>query len=335
LESYVVYLICRAILGLLSVLPRALAGALVDLLATGLFWLDRRHRQIADTNLTIAFPALSRADRLRIARSSFCSVGRNALEVSRMARLTPRTIERLVTYDEHCGLNNFQAAVATGKPLLYLTGHFSAWELLPTAHALYGHPLSFITRPLDNPHLEKYIVHVREAAGNRVIAKKNSARQILENLKAGLPVGILMDQNTSLQEGVFANFFGIPAATSSGLALLALRRDAVVLPGYITPVRRGRYTIKFLPPLEMVKTGDMARDVQRNTERFNAVLEGIVKEQPASWLWGHKRWKLRPAEEGPRDLYAMSAEELRRQLASLRGTPGDAGVTASAPAPVR
>jgi KDO2-lipid IV(A) lauroyltransferase len=317
LESYLLYLICRAALAILSIVPRAAAEGVIDALAIVLYYLDGRHRRIADTNLTIAFPELSRAERRRVARRSFCNVGRNLLEVSRMPRLTPGKVRHLVTYDSQNGLNNFEAALATGKPLLYLTGHFSAWELLPAAHALYGHPLSFITRPLDNPYIEKYLVRVREASGNKVISKKNASRQILESLKGGTPVGILMDQNTSLQEAVFADFFGIPAATTSGLALFALRRDAIVLAGYITPEHRHRYTIKFLPPIELQRTGDMNRDVRLNTERFNAVLESIVREQPESWLWGHKRWKLQPP-GNPQDLYTLPEDELRRVVASMR-----------------
>ncbi len=323
MESYFIYLVCRVALALLSVLPRSVAETLVDVLAAATYHLDARHRRIADVNLSIAFPELGSGERMRIARRSFQYTGRNLLEISRMRKLDARTISRLVTYDGQCGLNNYEAAAATGKPLLYLTGHFSAWELLPVAHALYGFPLSFVTRPLDNPHLEKFVVTVRESCGNRVISKKDSARRILEHLKAFRPVGILMDQNTSLQEGVFADFFGIPAATSTGLALFALRRDAVVLPGYLTPPHNGQYLIKFLPPLELVRTGDMTRDIALNTARFNEVLEGIVREQPDSWLWGHMRWKLQPR-GNPQNLYALDEEELHRFLATARHprTPG-------------
>jgi KDO2-lipid IV(A) lauroyltransferase len=154
---------------------------------------------------------------------------------------------------------------------------------------------------MDNPHLERYLVRIRELAGNEVISKKNSARRILENLKSSRPVGILLDQNTSLQEGIFADFFGVPAATSTSLALFALRTDATVLPGFLTPMRNGRYTIKFLPPLELIRTGDMNRDIELNTARFNSILEEIIRMQPESWLWGHKRWKNQPA--GKPDVY--------------------------------
>jgi KDO2-lipid IV(A) lauroyltransferase len=185
--------------------------------------------------------------------------------------------------------------------------------------------LSFVTRPLDNRHLERYMVRIRELAGNQVISKKNSARRILENLKASRPVGILMDQNTSLQEGIFADFFGVPAASSSSLALFALRSDAVVLPGFLTPMQKGRYTIKFLPPVDLVRTGEMSRDIEINTARFNAILEEIIRCQPDSWLWGHKRWKNQPP--GNPDLYSLSDRELREFLARSAARKTDVNET--------
>ena len=188
--------------------------------------------------------------------------------------------------------------------------------MLPTAHALYGYPLNFITRPLDNGYLERFVSAVRQASGNTVISKRNSARPILEKLKKGESVGILIDQNTMPQDGIFCDLFGIPAATTTSLALFALRTDAPVLPGYLTPFRDGRYTIKFLPPLELSRSGDMSRDLESNTRLFNQVIERIVREQPETWLWGHKRWKNLP--EGFPDLYSLSGDELSRFIAEAR-----------------
>jgi KDO2-lipid IV(A) lauroyltransferase len=213
-------------------------------------------------------------------------------------------------------LNNFESARSRGKGILYLTGHFSAWELLPTAHALHGYPLSFVTRPLDNTRLEKYLCGIRQLPGNQVIYKRNSARHILEKLKSGGDVGILMDQNTSLNEGILSDLFGLPAATSTSVALLALRTDAAVLPGYISPAADGRYAIKFLPAVDLVRTGDTNEDIYRNTQLFNQILERIIREQPDTWLWGHRRWKNQP--EGVPDLYSLSPRDLRAFLQKNR-----------------
>jgi len=312
------------------ILPRTLGVWLIKIIATCAYWLDGRHRHIARVNLRIAFPELSYKERSRIARISFQNAAMNLLEVSRLSSLSRTNIASLVDYDSKQGLNNYWAAQSKGKGILYLTGHFSSWELLPTAHALHGYPLSFITRPLDNFPLERYLLRIRESKGNQVISKKNSARQILKTLKSGGSAGILMDQNTSLQEGVFVDFFGLPASTTTGIALLALRTDAPILPGYLTPLRRGRYKIKFLPPIEVIRTGNRNRDLEANTRRLNEVLEGIIREQPETWLWGHKRWKYQP-QGNPPDLYRLDSLELNEFLKKKRResaiTPGDVAKT--------
>lgn len=320
LESTIVYLLARFALAVLRIIPRSVAESILDVLASLVYWMDAKHRHIAHVNLAIAFPDFSPVLRRRIARRGFQSVARNLLEISHLPFLTSDNISKLVEYDDLQGLNNYERAYARGKPILYLTGHFSAWELLPTAHALYGHPLSFVTRPLDNAPLECYLLKIREMAGNRVISKKNSARLILETLKKPEgSVGILMDQNTSLQEGVFVNFFGIPAATTSGIALFALRTDATVLPGFLTSKLNGRYRIKFLPPVDLIRTGDMSRDIILNTRRFSEILEGIIREQPDTWLWGHMRWKNQP-EGNPANLYELSEDELESFLKRARNS---------------
>ncbi len=315
MESYFVYLLSRFAFAAIGRLPRSGAILLLEALARLVYRLDGTHRRIARVNLAIAFPGLTPGEHDDIARRSFQNTGRNLLEVSRMPWLTRENIRDLVQYDPQFGLNNYESARARGKGILYLTGHFSAWELLPAAHALYGYPLSFVTRPLDNAPLERRLCKLRELTGNEVIYKRNSARRILEKLKAGGSVGILMDQNTSLQEGIYADLFGLPAATSTSVALLALRTEATVLPGYLSPAPHGRYTIKFLPPVDLVRSGDTMRDVAENTGAFNRILEGIIRDQPETWLWGHKRWKNQPGENPP-DLYSLPPDELRAFLSS-------------------
>ena len=115
---------------------------------------------------------------------------------------------------------------------------------------------------------------------------------------------------------MFVDFFGIPAATTTGMAFLALHTEAPVLPGYLTPMRNGRYTIKFLPPVEILRTGNMQYDLAADTRKFNEILEQIIREQPESWLWGHKRWKYQPP-GNPQNLYSLSEQELSEFLKQI------------------
>jgi Kdo2-lipid IVA lauroyltransferase/acyltransferase len=319
--DYPAYFLVRLILTIFRILPRWLGICLIKLLAYCIYYFDSRHRRIAAVNLRIAFPDMANQERNRIARRSFQNVAMNLLEISRLPSLTSENISSLVEYDREMGLHNYREALAAGKGILYLTGHFSAWELLPIAHAIHGYPLSFITRPLDNGALERFMLRMRESKGNEVINRRNSSRSILKKLNSGGSVGILMDQNTTFHEGMFVDFFGVPAMTTTSVARFALHTEAPILPGYLTPMHGGRYTIKFLPCIRLVRTDDINRDLQVNTRRLNEVLENIIREQPESWLWGHRRWKNQPPGNPP-DLYSLSDEALQEFL-SKRGKRGD------------
>jgi len=176
----------------------------------------------------------------------------------------------------------------------------SAWELAPFAQALYGNPLHFLVRPIANAKVDALINRYRCLSGNRPIEKNRSARAVLRVLSEGGTVGVLSDHNTSLEEGVFVDFFGIPASTTSGLARLALRTDAAVVPGFLSWDReRRKYRLCFEPAVELSRSSDEEADVRENTQRFTRVIEDYVRAHPDQWLWVHKRWKTRPPGEQP------------------------------------
>jgi len=224
-------------------------------------------------------------------------IGWMAAEFSQFPKYTRDTIERIVVLD---GSENFDAARRRGKGVLFLTGHMSAWELAPFAQALYGNPLHFLVRPIANARVDALINRYRCLSGNQPIEKNRSARAILRVLGDGGTVGVLSDHNTSLEEGVFVDFFGIPASTTSGLARLALRTDAAVIPGFLSWDReRRKYRLRFEPAVELSRTDNEEEDVRENTQRFTRVIEQYVRAHPDQWLWVHKRWKTRPPGEAP------------------------------------
>ncbi|MFY9751142.1 MAG: lysophospholipid acyltransferase family protein [Candidatus Acidiferrales bacterium] len=281
----------------LGVLPRPaarFAGASFAWLA---FALRPPLRRAADVNLQIAFPDWDKARRRKVIRGMIRQIGWMAGEFSQFPRYTRERIERIVVLD---GFENFDAARRRGKGVLFLTGHMSAWELAPFAHALYGHPLHFLVRPVANERVDALVNSYRCLSGNRPIEKNRSARAILKVLGEGGTVGILSDHNTSLEEGVFVDFFGVPASTTSGLARIALRTDAAVVPGFLSwDAQRRKYRLRFEPAVELHRIGDEETDVRESTARFTRVIEEYVRKYPDQWLWVHKRWKTRPTGESP------------------------------------
>ena len=281
----------------LGLLPRPAARFVGAAFAAIAYRLRTPLRRAAQTNLQIAFPELSERKRDEIIRRMVRQVGWMAAEFSQLPKYSPVNIENVVVID---GFENFDAAKRRGKGVLFLTGHMSAWELSSFAHALYGYPLHFLVRPVSNRRVDALVNRYRCLSGNRPIEKNKSARAILKVLGEAGTVGILMDHNTSLDEGVFVNFFGVPASTSSGLARLALRTDAAVVPGFLLwDASRRKYRLRFEPAVGLSRTDNEEADVRENTQRFTRVIEDFIREHPDQWLWVHKRWKTRPPGDPP------------------------------------
>jgi Kdo2-lipid IVA lauroyltransferase/acyltransferase len=284
---------------LLGILPRSLSRAFAITLAQTFYLLHVRLRRVGMRNLELALPEKSEAERKRILRGVFTSLGRQLAEVCRFPKYTRENVDEVVVYD---GLENFQRAYARGKGVLFLTAHFGAWELSAFAHSLHGHWLHIVMRPMDNSYLDRLIQSYRTMHGNKTVGKDDFVRGLLAAMKCGETVGILMDTNMTPPQGVFVNFFGIPACTASGLARIALRTDAAVVPGFTIWDRGlGKYRLRFDPALDLIRTGDLEADIVANTQMFTKVTEDYVRQYPDQWLWVHRRWKTRP--EGQASLY--------------------------------
>ena len=285
-----------SLLKLLGVLPRPLARAKASVTARMLYALSPKLRKTAEFNLRLAFPEWDEAKRREVLQKMVHNLGWMAAEFARLPKYRKENIEQFVILDGH---ENFLAGKERGNGVLYLTGHIGAWELSSFAHALYGFPLHYMARPIDNPRIDALVNRYRCLSGNRPIFKNESARAMLKILREQGTVGILADQNTMPQEGVFVDFFGTQACASAGIARVALHTDAAVVPGYAywDPEIR-KYRLRFEPPVELLRTGDTDHDVAVNTQRFATVLEEIIRRHPEQWVWVHARWKNRPAGEG-------------------------------------
>ena len=284
------------IVKLLEVLPRPLAQAAAMGLGWAVYLLYPRLRRVGLRNLELAFPESTPRQRRRILRGVYGSLGRQLAEFCRFPHYSPTNISRIAAYE---GFENFDAAQRRGKGVLFLTAHFGGWEIGAFAHPLHGHCLRIVVRALDNPYLDRLVQRHRTLHGNSVFEKQDFARELLAAMKAGETVGILMDQNITPPQGVFVDFFGHKACTASGLARVALRTDAAVVPAFTIwdPVLR-KYRVHFDPALTLVRSGDDESDVLANTARFTKVIEDYVRRYPEQWLWVHRRWKTRPEGEG-------------------------------------
>jgi KDO2-lipid IV(A) lauroyltransferase len=301
LQSSLEYALARTILSGLGIMPRSLAIAIGLSLGRLAYLMPGSLRRTGERNLEIAFPDMSAGQRNRLLRGCYTSLGRLLGEFSQLPKATPETLRRLIEYDE-VGLAHLREAEKNKRGVIFLTGHLGCWELHSFGWSALEYPLSFLVRPLDNDRIEEMIEAVRTKFGNRAIDKQSAARQSLRVLREGGTLGILSDLNTQTREGVFVPFFGKLACTTAGIATLALKTDAVVIPTCaVWNEKRKRYFCHGDPPVELVRTGDHQKDIEVNTANFAAAVERMVRLYPDQWLWIHKRWKTRPP--GEADVY--------------------------------
>jgi KDO2-lipid IV(A) lauroyltransferase len=296
------FLLAFILLKTLGLLPRGSAVFVGKLISRLFYHFHSRLTRTGDRNLTLAMPHLSVDERRAIVKSVFENLGRLLGEFSQFPKITKGNIDKVVVYD---GFENYKAASDQGKGVLLLTGHVGAWELCAFAHGVYGHPLRFLVRPLDNPLLDGLIDRYRQLAGNRTIDKNNSVRQVLGALNRNDNVGLLIDVNVVAEQGVFCDFFGLPACSTTGLAVFALRSGAPVVPGFlIWDAGLGKHRLCFEPEIPLIRTGDFKEEVRLNTARFTKAVEECIRRHPDHWLWIHKRWQTRPV--GEPELYGPS-----------------------------
>ena len=285
------------LLKFVGLLPRPLARGMALVTVRVLLALLPRLRKIALFNLRLAFPEWTDTKRNETLHHMARNLAWQAVEFARFPRYTRENVSQVIEIEGH---ENFLQAQQRGKGTLILTGHMGAWELSSFAHALYGYPMHYMARPLDNAQLDRFVNRYRCLSGNQPIYKNESARAVLKALHEGGVVGILADQNTLPEEGVFVEFFGKSACTTTGIARLALHTGAAVVPGYAYwDEATSKYKLRFEPAVAITDTGDSERDIFENTQSFAKITEDIIRRFPEQWVWVHARWKERPEGEPP------------------------------------
>jgi Kdo2-lipid IVA lauroyltransferase/acyltransferase len=273
--------------------------------------LDPRHVAIAAENMHRAFPSWDAPRRLRTARAVYAHFGQTLLDILWMA---DQPLERLLALVVEDGRAHVDDARAAGRGVVYVTGHFGNWEFYGMVFARIGEPVGVVARPLDNPALDALLTAFRTRFGNTVISKRRALPDILRLIRKGAGVAILVDQNVQEQDGIFVEFFGRPAATTTVAAALAVKTSCALVPVHCEALPDGRYRFVYGRPIEWTSSGSRLDDIARLTQALTSEIEGWVRERPEQWLWMHRRWKTQPRAAGmaapvPAVAQAAPAEE--------------------------
>lgn len=276
------YIIARGF----SVLPLNLSVKAGRMIGGVLYRIDRKHRNLASENISLAL-GLGRTEADTLARRVFENIGMTFAEFIKIPSLDRDFIENNIAVD---GLDNYREAKAEGKGVLLLAAHLGNWELL--AAPLRGEKVSVVYKKTKNPYVNSFINGIRGSYGLKTISHRNAVKDILAALKRGEGVGILLDQHAGMKEAVIVDFIGRPAATNIGLAIIALKTGAPVVPIFLIREGEGRYRAVYDEPIYLQKSGDSEKDIKEATIRFNSVIEKYVRMYPEQWFWVHDRWKI-------------------------------------------
>ncbi len=289
------FMLVWTVVKLLGWPPRRVARGIGALIGRIALLLTPRLRRAGDLNLRLAFPQKTATERRQILRKLYRNLGWLLAEFCQMPGYTAQQTQSFIRYE---GLEHYLAARDQGKGVLILTGHLGAWELSSFYHSLMGYPMSIVIRRLDNPLVDNLVNHIRCLHGNQVLHKDDFARGLLGSMRRGETVGILMDTNMTPPQGAFVDFFGHSACTGSGLARVARKTGASVLPGFLLwEEATQQYVLRFGAPLNLPASENAEADVLAHTALFTKVIEDYIRQYPDQWLWVHRRWKTRPQGE--------------------------------------
>ncbi|HOX83549.1 MAG TPA: lysophospholipid acyltransferase family protein [Chryseolinea sp.] len=255
--------------------------------------LFNQYRQMAITHLTMAFgKEKSKEEIKKLALDSFKMLGKNAGDVLRASTIT--SLDELNKIVVMKGFENYEVADKRGKGVVFIACHLGAFELQITSMALRNLNFMVIGTPLKDKRLNDLMWKHRNRNGTNYVERDKANFAMLKVLKAGGSVALLIDQDTKVKS-TFVDFFGIPAATPIGAAMLAMKTGAAVMPAFSHLGEDGLQHIEILPEIELRLTGNEEEDIQYNTQIFSNFIEDRIRKYPAQWVWMHERWKTKQA----------------------------------------
>jgi len=285
--SYAAYLFVRLIAVFFQILPESAARRAGGLLGGIAYFFDAKHRNIALSNLRLAFGGTYTEEKIHaVAKRNFVNLGTNFAVFCRIPRLKKDIFSEVIEFH---GKEHLNDARGKGKGVLILFSHRGNWELLITLPLLMGIPIYAVGKPLRNQYIDRWITKMRESFNVRVVSSQGAARTMFKLLRKNSIIGILIDQRARRRDAVWINFFGHPAPTFPTPAFFALKTGAAVVP--VSHTREGNIDhITFHPAIDIVRTGDIRQDILTNTQNFHTFLEEEIRKDPAQWFWVHRRW---------------------------------------------
>lgn len=287
--AYLIYLLLRGFSLFVNLLSENLSLWVGRQLGSAVYYLDLEHRKVAFQNLQIAFgQEKSKQEMCSIAKKTFQNLGMTAVEFFRIPGMDTETYKRKVEVE---GFEVALKVLDRKKGGLLLLGHFGNWELMALMSKVINQPVLVIAKSIKQKRIDQWITRIRREASLDLIPPKNATHKVIQALSQNQIVGILFDQRGKRSKGIWADFFGRKVPTTPGLAVMAIKSGAPVLPVFMIRIGFQKHRMIIKEPLQLVNTGDFKKDVEANTQLFNDTLESIIRQYPEQWLWIHRRWE--------------------------------------------
>lgn len=291
LKNGAIYYGVRGLLAFVNVLPRRVALDLCGLLGLCVYVCATGTRRRTITNLQRAFGGEKSTPVIRrMAGRVFWDLGRNTVDAMRLSQITPDTVDALVCVQ---GLEHLKAAHAQGHGVIAISGHIGNFELLGSYLALIGYRVTVVAAALYDPRLDTVLGANRIRSGLQIVHRDRATSAILRALRRGEVVGLLIDQDTRVP-GTFVNFFGHPAYTPIGPAVIAGRTGAPVVPMAIYRRPDDTHLITIKSPIILADTDHSTDGIQEMVQQYTAEIEAFIRQAPTQWVWMHDRWKTQP-----------------------------------------
>jgi KDO2-lipid IV(A) lauroyltransferase len=290
MTSFLTYLALRTFSFFVNLLPEGFALWLGRRLGSVWYYLDFEHRKVAIQNLHTVFGQEKSTSEIRdIARRTFQNLGMMAVEFFRIPRMDVKTFKERVKIE---GLDEAFKLFQKRRGIFLLLSHFGNWEMMGVMSKVIGQPIMVIAKPMKrNERVDQFVTEIRNRAGLEVVSSIKAGRKVIQALSQNRVVGILIDQRAKRSEGIWVDFFGRKAPTTPSLAVLAMKTGAPVLPVFMVRDGFQKHRLLIKEPLELIRTGDIKKDVEANTQLFNHTLESMIRQYPDQWFWVHRRWE--------------------------------------------
>jgi KDO2-lipid IV(A) lauroyltransferase len=287
--AYLLYLLLKVFGLFVNSLPEGFALWTGRQIGRAGYYLDWEHRNITLQNLHLAFGQEKSKEEIRfIAQKTFQNLGMMAIEFFRIPKLEKEDFKKKVIVE---GLDEALKLLEMKKGGLLLVGHFGNWELMGFMSRMIGNPILVIAKPIQQKRIDQWITKIRKVAGLELIPPENASQKVIQALSHNRLIGILIDQRAKRSRGVWTDFFGKKAPTHPGLAVLALKTGAPVVPVFMIRDGFQKHRLMIKEPLKIIHTGDIKKDVEANTQLFNNTLESMIRQYPDQWFWIHRRWE--------------------------------------------